>query len=247
MSYHDRPELSATQLKSMAAGWRVFESEHITKTAPRQESAAMALGSAIHAFILEPDRFAEDYAIIPQDCNDKRTKAYKDWAAAYDGKIHLKQDEASIIWILRNQFESDKMASTLFKSGTAETEHFWESFGVKCRGKFDWLAGPIVVDIKTCQDATDKAFARDVAQRRYDLQAAHYLSAGVADRFIFVACETTSPYRVRCYELGDVDLQRANEDRQSLIEEYAERRTRNDWHEAGENELRTIFLPNWRA
>jgi hypothetical protein len=247
MSYHNRPELSATQLKSMAAGWRVFEAEHITKTAPRQESAAMALGSAIHAAILEPERFDADYACIPPQCDDKRTTAYKEWAAAHEGKIHLKQDDALTITILRRAFRYDKMASTLFKTGTAETEHFWESFGVKCRGKFDWLAGQFVVDIKTCQDATDKAFAKDIAQRRYDLQAAHYLSAGVADRFIFVACETTSPFRVRCYELGDADLQRANEDRQNLIEEYTERRSRNDWHEAGENELRTIFLPNWRA
>lgn len=247
MDYHDRPELSATQLKSMAAGWRVFEAEHITKTAPRQESAAMALGSAIHAAILEPDRFDADYVCIPPQCDDKRTKAYKDWAAAHAGKKHLKQDEWLPIEKLRQGIRHDKMTSTLLNSGQVETEHFWESFGVKCRAKMDWLTEPIIVDIKTCQDATENAFAKDAKFYRYDLQAAHYLSAGVADRFIFVACETTSPYRVRCYELSDVDIQRANEDRQSLIEEYAERRSRNDWHEAGENELRTIFLLNWRA
>ena len=247
MNYHNRPELSATQLKSMAAGWRVFEAEHITKTAPRQESAAMALGSAIHAAILEPERFDADYACIPPQCDDKRTKAYKEWAAAHEGKKHLKQDEWLPIEKLRQSIRHDKMASTFLNSGRVETEHFWESFGVRCRAKMDWLTGRFVIDIKTCQDATENAFAKDAKFYRYDLQAAHYLSAGVADRFIFVACETTSPYRVRCYELGDVDLQRANEDRQNLIEEYAERRSRNDWHEAGENELRTIFLPNWRA
>ena len=249
MNYHDRPELSATQLKSMAAGWRVFEAEHITKTAPRQESAAMALGSAIHAFILEPDRFAETYRVIPDECSDRRTKAYKEWAAANltGGTICLSPADAETVRQVAERVKADDMAKAIFRSGQAETEHFWQSLDVDCRAKLDWLSGQVVADIKTCQDATETAFAKDIAARRYDLQAAHYLSIGVASRFVFIACETASPYRVRCYELCDADLAKANQDREDLIAEYRSRREANDWHEAGENELRTIFLPNWRG
>ena len=79
--YHARPGVSASMLKSMASGWRSFEAEYITKTAPRKESAAMALGTAVHAALLEPEAFADEYAVIPEECSDRRTKAYKEWAA----------------------------------------------------------------------------------------------------------------------------------------------------------------------
>lgn len=249
MNYHNRPELSATMLKSMATGWRVFEAEHVTRTAPKRESPAMALGSAIHAAILEPERFAEVYRVIPDECSDRRTKLYKEWAAANlnEGTICLSPADAETVRQVAERVKADEMAKAIFKSGQAETEHFWQSLDVDCRAKLDWLSGQVVADIKTCQDATEAAFAKDIAARRYDLQAAHYLSIGVASRFVFIACETASPYRVRCYELCDRDLERAIYDRESLIEEYRRRRDTNDWSEAGENELRTITLPNWRG
>jgi exodeoxyribonuclease VIII len=235
-------------LKSMAKGWRQFEAEHILKTASRKETDAMRLGTAIHAAILEPEKYAEAYAIVPDECSDRRTKAWKEWVANNLNKLTVTSAEAALIAHLCRQVARCKTAATILGAvGEAETEHTWESLGVDCRAKIDWRAGGIIADIKTCDDATESQFARTIASYRYDLQAVHYLDGTKADRFIFIAIETSSPYRVRCYELCDTDRQRAEFDRADLLTEYAQRKAANDWSEQGENDLRTIFLPNWRA
>jgi len=248
--YHARPGVSASMLKSMARGWRTFEAEYITKTAPRKESAAMALGTAVHTALLEPDRFAAEYVVCPDECSDRRTKAYKEWAASVDGASVLTADDAKTIDAIRESVRRDDFASKLLAAdGHVEKSLEWTDQGVLCRMRFDKIAGLFVIDIKTCQDATPEAFARTIASYRYDLQAAHYLAGipYVAARFAFIAIETASPYRVRCYEMCGDDLFSAEMERVSLLVEYQRRLNDGDWSEPGEGVLTKVFLPNWFA
>jgi exodeoxyribonuclease VIII len=252
--YHNRPGVSASMLKSMARGWRTFEAEYITKTAPRKESAAMALGTAVHTALLEPERFATEYVVCPEECSDRRTKAYKEWAASVDGAAVLTTDDAATIDAIRESVRRDDFASKLLAAdGYVEKSMEWNDQGVLCRMRFDKIAGPFCIDIKTCQDATPEAFAKTIASYRYDLQAAHYLSGltnngiGWGMRFVFIAVETASPYRVRCYEMCDDDFDKANDDRVSLLQEYRRRSKSGDWSEPGEGVLTKVFLPNWFA
>jgi hypothetical protein len=248
--YHARPGVSASMLKSMARGWRTFEAEYITKTAPRKESAAMALGTAVHTALLEPERFADEYVVCPEECSDRRTKAYKEWAASVDGASVLTADDAATISAIRESVRRDDFASKLLAAdGRVEKSLEWSDQGVLCRMRFDKIAGLFCVDIKTCQDATPEAFAKTIASYRYDLQAAHYI-AGLSEidstpRFIFVAVETASPYRVRCYEMCDDDLFSAEMERVALLLEYQRRLHDGDWSEPGEGVLTKVFLPNW--
>lgn len=249
-AYHARKSVSASMLKSMAKGWRTFEAEYVTKTAPRKESAAMALGTAVHTALLEPDRFDTDYAICPPDCSDRRTKAYKEWAAENDGKTVLTIDEARTIWAMSKSAIRDKFALILLNAdGHIEKSLEWQDEGVPCRARFDKVAGSFIIDIKTCQDATPDAFAKTIASYRYDLQAAHYLAGlpSVATTFVFVAIETASPFRVRCYEMCSDDLFSAETERVALLLEYQRRLASDDWSEPGEGVLTKIFLPNWFA
>jgi hypothetical protein len=255
--YHARPGVSASKLKSMARGWRTFEAEHITKTAPRKESPAMALGTAVHTALLEPERFDAAYVVCPPECSDRRTKAYKEWAAsvasfALSGV--LTTDDAATIDAIRDSVRRDEFASQLLAAdGHVEKSLEWTESDVLCRMRFDKIAGPFCIDIKTCQDATPEVFAKTIASYRYDLQAAHYLSGltnnsiGWGMRFVFVAVETASPYRVRCYEMCDDDFDKADEDRVALLLEYRRRLELGDWSEPGEGVLTKVFLPNWFA
>jgi len=250
--YHARPGVSASMLKSMAKGWRTFEAEYITKTAPRKESAAMALGTAVHTALLEPERFSAEYVVCPEECSDRRTKAYKEWAASVDGAIVLTADDAKTIDAIRESVRRDDFASKLLAAdGHVEKSLEWTIHDVLCRMRFDKIAGPFCIDIKTCQDATPEAFAKTIASYRYDLQASHYV-AGLSEidhtpRFVFIAVETSAPYRVRCYEMCDDDFYKADEDRVALLLEYRRRLQSGDWSEPGEGVLTKVFLPNWFA
>ena len=249
-AYHARKGVSASMLKSMAKGWRTFEAEYITKTAPRKESASMALGTAVHTALLEPDRFVADYVVCPQGCSDRRTKAYKEWAAENDGKIVLTADDAIAIDAMWHSAMRDEFAAILLNAdGHIEKSLEWTDQGVPCRARFDKIAGSLIIDIKTCQDATPEAFAKTMATYRYDLQAAHYLAGipSVATTFVFVAIETASPFRVRCYEMCGDDLFSADMERVGLLMEYQRRLASGDWSQPGESVLTKIFLPNWFA
>jgi exodeoxyribonuclease VIII len=253
------------------------------KTAVREETDAMKLGTLIHAAILEPQEYDFRYCLMPENveqlptqtikdmqqaCRDECIKGfskldkaglievlesvgietYEDWAARMIGTREVvKPAHAKIVDEIRHRVFHHPMARTLLTAGRAEREWLWTTDGVDCRAKTDWTTGDMIVDVKTCQDARPEHFARDVAQRRYDLQAAHYMDGVKAQKFIFLAVETTVPFRVRCYSLSDADLTQAVEDRDELLQEYKRRVAVNDWSEPGEDQLQTVFLPNYRG
>jgi hypothetical protein len=283
VTYHDRPEVSATMLKSMARGWRTFEAEHVTKTVVDDDTDAKRLGRLIHAAILEPHEYGHRYCIMPENAEQLPTQAvsdmqqacrdhdikgfsklkkpelidalrdhgietYEDWAARMIGTREVvKPAHAKIVEEVRSRVFHHPMARTLLSQGRAEREWLWTCEGVDCRAKTDWTTGDMIVDVKTCQDARPRHFGREIAERRYDLQAAHYMDGVKAQQFIFLAVETTVPFRVRHYSMFDADLAEARKDRAELLEEYRRRVAANDWSEPGEDQLQTVFLPNYRG
>lgn len=246
--YHSRREVSATQLKCMAEGWRQFEAEYITKTAPFRESAAMELGTAIHMALLEPDKFQSEYVVLPAECSDRRTKAFKEFAAANSDATFLSPKDAETIKRVAESAQRDDIVGRLLsKPDSVEKEHFWtcQGTGVKCRAKTDAIRGKAVIDIKTTDDARPRAFARKIAELRYDLQAAHYLDGTGCETFLFVAIETSCPWRVRTYTLLPQDLLHASTQRLELLEEYKGRLETGNWSERGEHEVADIYLPKY--
>lgn len=248
MNYHDRPEVSATMLKSMTKGWRHFEAEHVNKTAKRPESPALMLGTAIHAALLEPMVFNRDYVTCPKECSDRRTSVFKRWAEAHEGKIILSYSDRCLIErIVDACHENDSIQRLLMASGQIEREFFWQDAEteIDCRAKIDKAMPSVVVDLKTTDDASPQAFARTIGTFRYDLQAVHYLEATGADTFIFLAVEKTEPFRARLYELCQADLSDAREMRRELLIQYRSRLEANDWSEPNETEIQTLFLPSY--
>lgn len=248
IEYHSRREVSATMLKCMAEGWRQFEAEYITKTAPFRETAAMELGTAIHIALLEPERFAANYVTLPAECSDRRTKAFKEFAAANSKANFLSPKDLETIKRVAESVMRDDVASRLLSAvDSVEKEHYWtcEDTGVKCRAKTDAIKGRGVIDIKTTDDARPFAFARKIAEFRYDLQAVHYLDGTRCETFLFVAIETTCPWRVRTYTLTHRDLYAARSKRMELLEEYKSRLATGNWSERGEHEVADIILPSY--
>ena len=185
---------------------------------PRKRTPAMAFGAAVHAAVLEPEKFSRYYREAP--AQDKRTKAgrlaYE--AAETAGHILLREEELHAILLMRDAIRAHPFASILLapEDGEAEVSISWvdEETGVPCRARPDFLnhAHNVCVDLKTAENASMGAFSRACAQYRYHVQAQMYLSgasaAGVnAQTFIFVVVETDAPWACACYELSPDDLQ----------------------------------------
>jgi len=254
-AYHARKELSASQLKKLAESPRIYEAYHVTKTISSEPSAAMRLGTAVHAAVLERSSFHAEYTVCPAECSDKRTKAYKDWAANVDpAKTVLTDDEYLRIMQCTLAVEKNETARAILNAATmVEKSFLYEDFlsGVPCRVRFDALAGDVVVDLKTVSDGSADAFTSSVGKFNYHLQAAHYLEGlrtidHARDwRFVFITVETAAPFRCRVFELCEQTMAFAAEQRASLLEDYKRRMATGDWSEPNENEVTVLSLPNW--
>ncbi|HIA3529509.1 TPA: PD-(D/E)XK nuclease-like domain-containing protein, partial [Escherichia coli] len=61
--YHSANGISSTMLKDARISLMYYHGRHITGTIPNEESDALLRGRIIHSYVLETDKFADEYAI----------------------------------------------------------------------------------------------------------------------------------------------------------------------------------------
>jgi hypothetical protein len=253
-AYHARSELSASMLKTLDRSPRVFEAQYVTKEIDKEPSAAMQFGTMVHAAILEPEAFQQRYLACPDECSDRRTKAYKEWVATLGDREPITQSDFVRIQRIRAAVKAKRVATAILDAAFIREKSFsYVDFltGVDCRVRFDGLAGDVIVDLKTVSDGSEAAFAKSVADFGYHLQAAHYIEGfRTLDpsrdwQFAFITLETQVPFRVRVFKLDDAAIAVASARRMELLEFYKLRMESGDWSEAGEDEVTVISLPNW--
>ncbi len=179
---------------------------------PRAETQAMRIGSLFHSLILEP----ETTRIVQAPSCDRRTKAgkaeYAEFCAINEDAEVVSADEWGMLSGMASSVKDHRAASALFASkGKAENSLFWQDTdtGVLCKCRPDFYrADGIVVDLKTTEDASPRAFMRSIAKYRYHVQAAFYsdglMTAELPVKgFVFVAVEKKPPYAVAVYQLDN--------------------------------------------
>lgn len=204
--YHARPEISSSDVKAVAAKSLAHWKHKVWKG-----SATFALGSAVHAFVLEPHK-----DLVTRGPEDRRGNKWKEaqLAADLDGKILLTEGDYDLAEkiaepIIKNEVVKSWITDPLF---VAEASFFATDpetgAKIKCRPDGYLPESGIVFDIKTTQDASPDGFPREIRKYGYDLQAAFYLrclrAAGhKATAFIFVCVEKEAPYAVGLHALTD--------------------------------------------
>ena len=221
------------------------------KLNPVKQTAAIFMGSTVHCAVLEPDCFSARYAVMPEGI-DKRTKAGKEtYQELLDsGKEIIGEIDNKLCWKIADSVKQHPSASFLLKKGNAEVTVLSVIDGVETKVRIDWLRPEgILVDLKTCEDASPSAFSKQIANYGYDVQTAFYLdscrNADVkAHTFIFIAVEKSPPYAVAIYELDNqsIDIGRAKYQRALAL--YQECIENNTWPAYDQN-IQTISLPSW--
>lgn len=189
---------------------------------------------------------------------DRRTKAGRDAWADFISKIGdrtiITVDEYEEAVAMRNVVHSTLAAKRLFDITTPEVPLFWtdDITGVECKCRCDLIGKGIVVDYKTCTDASTDAFTREALRYGYDLQAAMYSSGAIANGYgpdvewYFIAQEKSPPYAVNVIRAGDTFLERGYWRMNDLLARYAECSRDDSW--PGYNataEPNEIILPEW--
>ena len=225
-------------------------------SAPTDDTPALLFGRMVHKLLLQPDDFNAEFAVAP-DVN-RRTKAgQEEWAAfmaANEGLSIVTADEYLTACTMANVVRSVPAARPLLEQLTPELPLFWRDdiTGIECKCRCDLIGPGIVVDYKTCDDASTEAFTRKALSYGYDLQAAMYSSGATANGYgdtidwIFIAQEQKPPYAVNVIRAGDAFLERGFWRMNALLEKYAVAKAADFWPSYNETaEPNEIILPEW--
>ena len=199
--YHSHDSISASGLKTIYK-----KSVYHLINQKFKETPAMALGTAVHQAILEPDDYYNIYHVIEKI--NKRTKAgkeeYQKQIELANGKIVIESDTHEIIKSILGAYRQNELAQKYCK-GEIELSHYTQYKGIDVRVRPDCInrISNFISDVKTCQDNSPEAFKRDIYKWGYNLQAAFYMDMIGIDTFKFIAVSTTYPYTCEVYTLSD--------------------------------------------
>lgn len=242
--YHSHPAVSKSLLDKIARS--PLHARAYMDGQRDEPTASMTFGTALHTAVLEPDRFAAEYAVWE---GDRRTK---DGKAAYEallatGATLISAADSDAISAMAMAVRQHPVAGPLLQDGQAESSVFWQhpASGLECKCRPDWWRNDgMVVDVKTTEDASPAAFARSVAAYRYHVQAAHYMAGTQARRFLFIAIEKKAPHAVAVYELDADAIDLGNRLRERDLQQYASCSEFGIWP-GYPTEVLPLALPKW--
>lgn len=252
--YHVWPAISASLLKTYL-GRSPLHARH--EQQHRKASAEMSLGTALHAALLEPDVYARTY--VPRwratgKDSRKTINPARIAALAASGQIELDEEDRDAVEGMRDAVLAHPVAGPLVRDALArELSVAWvdAETGAPCKARFDLVAagGPIG-DLKTCRDASWRAFQRDIVTYGYATQAAHYLAgaaavAGGYERaWLWIAVESEPPHGVAVYEPDEELLRIGWAERQRALALHLECERTGSWP-GYPSSVQTIRPPKW--
>jgi exodeoxyribonuclease VIII len=231
---------------------------------PPDATSAQEFGNAFHRMVLEPDRFAEEYVVRPEDAPRRQGKANLEWwakfEAANEGKAVITKKEMDELTAMRDGlFENERAAELLTdRKALHEVVIVWdvERNGKKIRskGKLDlvarWQGLSVVADVKTTSDASPHWFSRDLDKYDWAGQIVWYTDGlnavspleGAERVPYFLAIEKEAPHDAVVYELGQASRDQARVDAGKYLDRYVEASEADYWPGLPDG---TIELPSW--
>jgi len=220
---------------------------------PRVATPAMKVGSMVHCFCLEPKLFPDRYVLL----DDKRSKKGKELALqlAESGRETFTSAEMTTFMGIYNALSKNEFAKKYViddTSGKAEQSYWWthSGTGLPCKARCDYVVDDMVIDLKTTGEggANPDKFTRTIVNFHYHLQAAHYLQATGAKRFIFIAVEKVFPYSVGIYQLSPNFIEKGYELQKQTLHQILEASKTKFWRgytNASPDGIQTLTPPSW--
>ena len=208
--------------------------------ADEEPTAAMRFGTLVHALVLAPETFADEFALAGSI--DRRTNAGKaDYAAlAASGKLVVSGEAYRAALEIVRAIKRHPVAGGLFKGGEPEKILAMERepHRLPLKGRPDWLSPqPAIVEFKTATDASREGFLRAVYRHGYHLSAAYYRmlvgrTTGTPEADIphtFVVAETERPHAVAVYSTSERLLAEGRELWETALARFDECWINRDW------------------
>lgn len=248
--YHSKLGVSASLLKLMASKspYHVWHEYLRPDREWKPPTAAMKLGTLVHAIVLEEETVDSRFVVFE---GDRRTKAGKEeyQEIVESGKEPVSVADMRLADAVASSVKLHKIAGPLFDEGMPEVSRFrdrgTELLPQKCR--LDFLSPNGIIELKTAADASPAGFTNQIYRMKYHLQAAFYadmLGITGANGFTFVAVETSPPYPVGVYIPSPEVMQHGRELYARMLAKFDECWLKQEWpgYDCG-----LIMPPGWAA
>ena len=246
-SYQESPALNASGAKIILQSPLHYQQ---WLKEPQEDTPALKIGRLVHLASLEPQKYSKEVLTAPE-CDRRTTIGKELWA---NFTLALKPDQIAI-----TQSESELITNVAASARTGlakisqsmgdpewivETPRYGKFEGIDIKGRPDLVLGDTVVDVKTTNEASPKAWGRDCVNFKYHLQAAWYLHLVGAKRFLFVVVEKNPPYDWTIYELDEQALAEGAKLMASACALYGECNLYKVFPGYPKN-IQTLTLPRW--
>lgn len=221
--YRQSIGLSQSTLKAFAACPALVP--HVEAEAKKPPTPAQALGLVTEAKLFG---ISFDYVVSPFD--SYRTNEAKDWRAKQHAAnvIPITQDADEKSTAMVAALRANPTISQLIAKGRASAA-IWQpdpATGIIKRALYDFIPDTqFMLDLKTCSDASEHGFARQVASLGYDIQDAYYTDMFEAEfhesrRFVFICVESEAPHLTSTWTIPESNRQIAREKIRLWLDAY---------------------------
>lgn len=257
--YHSHKDsISRSALLDFDKSPYTYWSKHLNPNRPKQEKTKqMELGSAFHSLILEPHLFDKEYVMKPKPVllKDVGREVYNIYKNAIDyleksDKTILSVEEWDNLMAMRDKLHSNKEAMQLIEGARIENSFFWQDdhsgLMLKCRP--DILHENMIVDLKTCSDASPRSFQNEMVKYGYHIQGAmirdavEIIEGRRINTVINICMETKYPYNMAIYKIDEFAVDEGHMKYKQLCLDLKNCLIENVWPDFG---IQEISLPKW--
>jgi len=249
--YHDGPGLSNSGIKMLLDCPKKYHHYYIMKNRG-EPSKAMLEGNQFHTYVLERDKFYENYFVSEKIT--RRGDKWRDVVDAAQGKEIIFRDRKQQIVDMEKSLMSFPRAKSLLSGGIAESSMYWvdEDTGVLCKSRPDYLNADkkFITDLKTTENASYSGFSSSIAKYNYHVQAAMMIDGFKAvtgediEAVFNFAIEKSAPYCAAVYMLNEKSIEIGRKTYKHAIKIFAKNNESGDW-DSYSNDIEEIQIPYW--
>lgn len=255
-AYHaDTSAVSHSMLEDFRRSIPLYHGRYVVSTLQRDEpTPSMVLGTALHALVLQPERFDDLVAVAPE-C-DRRTKAGKtaleEFQSVAVGKTVISREQHWTARQMVDGIQRNSLAWELLQArGRSELSLRWEHpFEVACKSRLDRVADGFSLDVKTSVDPSPDAWSKQAAGFGYHRQQAFYQDAlrktlDKSGPFYFVVVGNSPPYECAVYQLDEDAVEIGRQQNAELIAELQNCLLCDQWEGRWSGQVYRVKLPAW--
>lgn len=229
-AYGEIAALRSSDLKTFAISPAHYKH---SKSKPQEDNTNLAMGSAVHTLILEPDKFEGEFAVYR--AHKTRCQAYYAVASSNPSKIFLLQSEYETVMRIAESVRNKKHVMDIINPCDKELSITGKVGDVFCKARFDGFDSSInrAIDLKTTGKSATQ-FRRAIWDFGYHLSNAFYemvaeTNAMFVKDFVYIVIEKEPPYEVLLTTIDREWIDLARKEVERCLTQFSECLKTNVW------------------